>query len=446
MNSVILAAVIGTFLTAAVPEAGTQLAYRGTVARLNDDRTPGQAEKSFDLQLLWRDDQGESAQVYWTVNENGRGRWPWIERFGQFTVGADLRVAGGTPPALLYDRGEGTSTIVVPMPLLKVPAGAGEGTAWSQGELEYEVLSSAKVEDRAVWNVEVRNNYGRRAMLQVDQKSPLVLALQQRVFMGMGEEYVLAMQLVAQEKLETDALLTVAGSYEQMLQLRGKLGRSDRKEKATWNAEQLAALKEGLASVKIEQGPLVKVADAAQLDLETQSKRAAELGNLATGLIGKPMPKFELSGLSGAELSSADLEGQVTVLHFWEYRDTPLQEPYGQVGYLDFLHNRRKAAGVKVYGVTVDERLADESTRSAAVRSASKLRSFMNLGYPVLLDDAKLLNQVGDPRESGGELPVFVVIGKDGKIVEYKVGYYEVDRNEGLKQLDAIVGEALEAK
>ena len=28
------------------------------------------------------------------------------------------------------------------------------------------------------------------------------------------------------------------------------------------------------------------------------------------------------------------------VLHFWDYRDKPLRQPYGQVGYLDFL--RRK--------------------------------------------------------------------------------------------------------
>lgn len=45
----------------------------------------------------------------------------------------------------------------------------------------------------------------------------------------------------------------------------------------------------------------------------------------------------------------------MVVLHFWTYRDAPLEEPYGQVGYLDFLYRKRSDAAT-VIGVHVDEK------------------------------------------------------------------------------------------
>ncbi|TWW09775.1 hypothetical protein E3A20_10930, partial [Planctomyces bekefii] len=35
------------------------------------------------------------------------------------------------------------------------------------------------------------------------------------------------------------------------------------------------------------------------------------------------------------------LKGKTVILHFWDYKDSPLSEPYGQTGYLEFLNNRR---------------------------------------------------------------------------------------------------------
>jgi hypothetical protein len=134
------------------------------------------------------------------------------------------------------------------------------------------------------------------------------------------------------------------------------------------------------------------------------------------------------------------------VLHFWDYRDEPLREPYGQIGYLDFLYHRRKAAGLQVYGVAVNSRLADETTRGAAERSVKKLKSFMNLSYPVLLDGGGLLRQFGDPRVIGASLPLFVVVGPEGTIVHYHVGTYEVQQDQGLKELDDVVAGLLGKK
>jgi alkyl hydroperoxide reductase subunit AhpC len=177
-----------------------------------------------------------------------------------------------------------------------------------------------------------------------------------------------------------------------------------------------------------------------------QSGRAGAVSELAAKAIGKKLSEFKSVSTENEEVTHEDLGGKVTVLHFWEYRDEPLKEPYGQVGYLDFLYHQRQRAGLNVYGVAVDGRLADEATIPAARRSARKLREFMNLSYPVLLDRGDLLKQLGDPRILGASLPLFVVIGADGAISHFHVGMYEVTREQGLKELDEAVTAALNQK
>ena len=169
------------------------------------------------------------------------------------------------------------------------------------------------------------------------------------------------------------------------------------------------------------------------------------MADLGSKFDGRPVEDFALKGSAGESLHRADLEGHVTVLHFWEYRDEPLKEPYGQVGYLDFMVHQCEAEGLRVYGVAVDGRLGDEKTRGAASASA-QLKQFMNLSYPVLLDDGAVIKQFGDPRVLGANLPLFVVVGPDLKIIHYKVGTYEVHQDQGLKDLDQVVTKALEKK
>jgi len=113
-----------------------------------------------------------------------------------------------------------------------------------------------------------------------------------------------------------------------------------------------------------------------------------------------------------------------------------LQEPYGQVGYLDFLNNKRKKLGVQIYGVAVDERFGEAAQAPAAARQARKFIETMNLSYPVTSDAGALLEKFGDPRRVGAKLPLWVVIGGDGKVAHYKAGYYEINPDEGLKKLD----------
>ena len=160
-------------------------------------------------------------------------------------------------------------------------------------------------------------------------------------------------------------------------------------------------------------------------------------------IIGQPLGELKLSDLSGKEFTIADLKDKVTVLHFWQYRDVPLEEPYGQVAYLDFILRRRAAKGVQVVGVHVDERLSEPDTQRASISSAKKFKAFFNLTYSVLLDDGQFLKRLGDPRTGGGKLPLFVVVGREGKVVEYHAGVYDVKPEQGLAELDAIIGKSL---
>ena len=174
-------------------------------------------------------------------------------------------------------------------------------------------------------------------------------------------------------------------------------------------------------------------------DLKIQQRRHSELNTLGANLVGKPAPTFELMSLKEQTLAAADHKGKIVVLHFWKYASEPLEEPYGQVGYLDFLNNKRKRLGVKVYGIAVNDRLSDPSQKSKALRSIRKLREFMNLSYDVTIDNGDVLNSFGDPREVGGKLPLWVVIDAAGTVSHYHAGFHEVDRRAGLKKLDDVV-------
>jgi hypothetical protein len=63
----------------------------------------------------------------------------------------------------------------------------------------------------------------------------------------------------------------------------------------------------------------------------------------------------------------------------------------------------------------------------------------MNLGYDLAVDDGTLLKKFGDPRQLGGKLPLWVLIGPDGKIAHYHVGFYDIKADEGLRELDEVL-------
>lgn len=442
----LLSALLAAPAEAETLRAGAHWTFKGGVAQVGEDGEPREPKKVFELTLFVVEAGPQGARLFWQVEENGRGRWAWPERFGELRLDARLATEDAGP-SLLYDRGDGRTVIPIALPLVALPADAElkESSSWKDGDFRFEVSGSEERGGRQAFPVSVRDNYGPQRRLWIAAGSPLAVGLRQKVFMGMGQEFALTMDLTDARLLDGDELASAQKGYAALVALRGKLSRAPRTEEPELSAADLATVQKELPEVQqaATAGSVVGLVKAARRDLAVQSERAGALEDLAAQHLGKGVPDFELEGLDKAKLTDEDLSGQVTVLHFWEYRDAPLEQPYGQIGYLDFLHRKQRERGAKIFGVASDPRLREAATVEEGVRSAKKLQKFMNLGYPILLDDGRLLKHFGDPRLLGAKLPLFVIIGSDGKIAHYKVGEYEVDRNQGLTELNAVVQELL---
>lgn len=434
-----------SLVVAADETSASQLRYAGTMVPAKEDGNL--AVKKFTLTVQAIPGDADNRMI-WVLEESGRGGWTWLDHFGRWSPAGEGDNAG-IGPALLYEREEGKSVVPLISPLFAAGAKLEKGAAWSEDRFEYRVTGEAERAGRGCWEIEVRSPYGHKRTLWVERGTePLVIAVRETVFIGQGEEHKLNFELAEAAPASNADAAQVAAALDQWLKLRETIGWKPRGGKTELSDEQLAVLKAELPKLveTAASGPFAAIAKVAADDAKGQKNRAGAVAALREAALGNPLGKLELQDTSGKTVTSESMAGNVVVLHFWEYRDTPLEEPYGQTGYLDYLFRRRGEAGVLVYGVTVADQIEDEQIKRAAAVSARKLKSFMNLSYPILIDDGTLLKRLGDPRQGGGKLPLFVVIGKDGKIFEYHAGMYDVKTNEGLAELDAVIGKALAAE
>ncbi len=444
-SSLGLLLVVGGLL-ARLPEAPTHWELRGQVRPVGRNRELGPAEKTFRVQVFVVRSSPEAAQAYWVLDENGRGRWHWSRRFGRMELLPQGRVEGQRPTLLYRYRGHDYALMLV-LPWPELPGPVEAGVQWSDQRLRYQVREPLEPGKQKTWELVASNNYGWQHIWSLDRKTLGVLQVRQRVFLGQGHEHHILTQVIHQGKIPPESYAQLVQGFELLTSLQSKLGPVARASQHL-DSTQLELLREQLPQLerRITAGPLVSLVREARRDLETQSQRTSAVEQLVAQLVGKPMPEFQLTGLGGARLNRQGLQGHVTVLHFWEYRHSPLREPYGQVGYLDFLYHRYRGKGLQLYGIAVNRELAVPARKAQAQRSVRKLAQFMNLSYPVLYDSGELLAQLGDPRRLGAQLPLYVVVGPDGKVIHAHVGFYPVDRFEGLKQLDQIVRRALQQK
>lgn len=424
-------------------ESGTQFTFRGQMLGVKGEAS--ETRKAFDVSLLVSSADAAGTTFHWTLDERGRGGFAWPDRVGRWRFDSKGKTEGDTGPALLYDRGDGLS--VVPLHALLYPDDkphSNGGTA-TEGKLEYLVAGEEKSSGKDCWRVEVRNQYGPKRVLWVEKTRPLIAALSETVFIGQGQQFDLRLELVDEKKLDASQVEKSVAAMDGLLALRDKLGRLPRTERGQWSEAQTAALKAAFpADFKSPaEGPIAAVYKAALADAGDQKDRSSAVGALREKIVGTKIDELPLEDLAGKPASAEDLKGSVTVLHFWEYKDSPLEEPYGQTGFLDYLSRQKKAKGLKVYGVAVDARLADPDKRRQAIAGVKKFQSFMNLSYPLLLDSGPALKKFGDPRPAGAKLPVFVLLDSAGKVLLYQVGHFEVKRDRGLEELEAAVEKAL---
>ncbi len=432
---------VGLFSTlfGAVP-TNVEWQYAGTLQRSNPGTDGNVSEKKFSLIVVAWKTEGDNALAYLT-DDRGEGAWAWPERFGVLNLPGNA-----TNVAKIRHKFDGNDyAIPLRRPVFEFADRLNGAAEWTDGRDKYVRGGSKKVADRDCTVIEATLDRGRRQTLAIETTTGLLVQLQERLFLGRGDAFELTLQLEEVRALDAAESKSAQATSEAVIALQTALNRTGETRPAELSREQTQLTTAALPELKKSAAGTMwaRFVETIERDLAQQSRRLDGVAGLAQKFVGQPASMPPLRLINGGELKADDFKGQTTVLHFWEYNGEKLVEPYGQVGYLDFLHNRRAKLGAKVVGVAVDARLATAGESNAAVRSFKKLQEFMNLSFPIATDDGKFLATLGDPRSLGSGLPLWVVVGHDGVITHYHVGTYDIQPDEGLKQLDAAVVAAL---
>jgi len=418
--------------------AAVELRYTGALAKAGR-AADGTAVKRFNLYALALHEPEGGRRIVFHLSERGAGGWAWPERFGAIVLDGQRKPVSGGGIRLLYEYEGNPLPVSLPNPVSA--AAPKPGAKWTEGKESWEVVGKQVLHERNCWQIQVSTNFGRKRTLWIEVESPIVVALEERIFVGQGDEHVLTMQLEAAKFLEADQLARDTLPLPALLKLQSDLQRGDNEARPELTEAQIRIAGEILPQLLKDAAdtPFSPLVSAINKDLKAQLQRTDEVAKLAEKFVGKAAPRFSLKLTDKTDVSSESLRDKITVLHFWEYQGEPLVEPYGQVGYLDFLYGRRRKLGVQVYGVAVDARSAEEQSSPAALKSIQKLKNFMNLSYPIAIDDGKLLGRFGDPTKYGAKLPLWVAIGPDGKVVHFHTGFYKINPDEGLRELDDVL-------
>ena len=378
--------------------------------------------------------------TFFSVLDDPRDGCRWPESFGQ------LKAPNGPSPHLLYSYDGSLYNIPLPQ-LSPTITDAAVGSTWSEGSWTFEIIGTTTQNGEAGFKVEARERRGRRQSLIVSENTGELIEAEQDVFMGQGQRFRMTVKRMSSKPLPDEITEQLGQLQSELLTLQASLNRRPDSQLAELSQRQVENAQSRITNLSqlAKDTPLQETVLRISRDLAQQQKRVAQAMNRREQLLQSDAPEFALNLIGNGTLKSEELNGKTVVLHFWKYSDKPLSEPYGQVGYLEFLYNKRKVNGVEVVGIAMNPSLLQAETNRSGQRSARKLAEFMNLTYPVGYDNCALLRELGDPREAGGELPLWVVVSPAGKIVHYHAGFYEVDRRQGLKDLDNVLIEQIKA-
>jgi hypothetical protein len=418
------------------PAVGLELTYAGRLTPVAvADKTA--AEKGFAVTwFLPRAGIGQSSNLF-AVTEDAAAL-PWPARFGFCAP-----YGGETGPRIGYRFAEHDHLVPLPGAVLKDADGLALEREVIDGPRRLTVTGEKRIANRDCRIIEVSTNFGKEATVAVDKASGLIAREERTVFLGRGDRFRLTLDLTEAKPLD-EAQAAARQSVAQSLRtIAGAARQGERDPAADLPTEALATVGQAIEplATAAKGTPFETLAAAIARGLADQQARREGIDGLAKKMVGSPAPPPDLKGLDEKPIDPASLKGKVVLLHFWEYDNDSLAAPYGQVGYLDFLHRRRAKDGVAIVGVAVNPAFGNPETRARAARSAKNLAGFMNLGYPIAADDGTLLRAFGDPRPLGAGLPLWVVIDADGRIRAYKAGLYDLKQNEGLSELDALVSD-----
>jgi hypothetical protein len=434
-------------------QGAIELRYRGTFSKASRDAEPtGEPVKRFDLYCLSTPRNEGGRELAFVLDEQGGGGWPWPARFGTIALDAKLRPARNRL-RLLHEHNGTPYVLALPVPYFEFFDRLAKDGRWEAprpAELpnqndpapwKYRVSARTKVGARDCWRVDVSNNFGPQESLWIAVDQPLLVKAERRFVIGRGEVHLLKVELDSVTPINEESLARIRRPLDGLLILQRQLKRAEDDQSAELSEAQLKLIAEQVKTLEsqAESTPFEGLVATIIRDVNSQSRRSDDVDSLARRMTGKAAPAIRLKTLEGEAVPAADLAGKIVLLHFWTYQGDPFPpEPYGQVGFLDYLYHRRNKLGLRVYGVAIDSRIADRGQLPAVARSVRKLQSFMNLTYPVVVDDGTL-EKLGDPERVGAKLPLWVLIDPKGTVVQYKVGNYAIKADEGLSQLDQAI-------
>lgn len=123
-------------------------------------------------------------------------------------------------------------------------------------------------------------------------------------------------------------------------------------------------------------------------------------------------PSYSATTLDGDSVALADLRGEVVLLNVWATWCTPCRK---EIPELQALHESRADDGLRVVGVTVDARHAEEAVRRFVER--------FGMSYDVWWDpDQTIVSKLG-----AMGVPLTVLIDGQGRVVWRKLGPLERD-------------------
>ena len=393
----------------------------------------GEILRRFEADLLSTGDQH-----FFLVHDDVRAGCPWPDSFG--LTGPSV-TTDRVQPHLVYPFDGTVYLIGLPPLMVSLPADLEAGATWEQAGWQMTAVEPQTVENTPAWTLEARERRGRQQTLTVDAATGTLLRGEADVFMGQGDQFRLTIARTSTKSLAADTTTTLPELQSQLLTLQAALKRRPDAHGNELSQRQVADVMSGIEQLtRLAKGtPLEELVRRIRVDGELQQKRLASAASRANELMDSQAPDFTLTLVGGGKLEAASIKGKTVVLHFWDYRDAPLSEPYGQTGYLEFLFNQKKKMNVEVVGVSTNPDLQIAENVGRGRRSARKLSEFMNLTYPIGHDDGTLLEKFGDPRDVKGQLPLWIVLNSEGKVVHYHAGFYEVDAAQGLKELEAVL-------
>lgn len=419
----------------AEPKPVSVLQYAGVLAQPGGDEAP--ILRKFEALRLT-----SSAGDFFNVLDDVRSGCQWPESYGLL----DDSLQNGLPgPHLLYEFEGSLYPVSLPPLVISLPENVVPEQSFDQGALKLTVLNPVSEGQQKCWLIEARERRGRRQMLTVNAESGVLVNADVEVIVGQGDQFRLTLRLTGEKQLDPDQSKNVMQLQADLMALQRALNRRPETHHAEFSARQLKTIEtpiESLTSVAAGT-PLQELVMRISQDLERQKQRLMASETRAESVLNSSAPEFSLNLIGGGSIDSQSLRGSIVVLHFWQYRDQPIAEPYGQTGYLDFVSAQRKKMKVQVIGVCTGQDFHSSDSLPRARRSAKKLVEFMNLTYPVAYDDGSLLRALGDPRENNGQLPLWIVLSPEGKVSHYHAGFYEIDPAKGLEELDKVLIEQI---